>query len=362
MNFQVRMMGLRTVLGGVVCCRLLGRCANNHWAKFTMLDSTMCKSLPLLTQVGTISDRRNYPVEENGLRTVKELAAFAQKVKDWRCQHQIGQKEVAKEIGVSPAHFGHFETTALTVNAMQNMAKLINQWWSENYVPDSLSKALRWVPSDKQVAVLEESFAAEPNPSNQQRKVLARTLELPEKTVKQWYQNKRRHIKSVRHLAGDTSNMAVQEMKQFATEFRQRRARLGISQKDIGIATGKYSDTRISEFESLRLSLSVMRSMQGTLLETIEEAEAKMVSNKNRRQKIVGGPGIIYYLSEDKKEQLVKLVEDNQNKQPKDFVPTIAKEMDLPEKTVYNFVCNSRRRRSVKQIVDDEKDTCKILN
>jgi len=90
-----------------------------------------------------------------------------------------------------------------------------------------------------------------------------------------------------------------------------------------------------------------------------EEAEANMVSDKNRRQKIVGGPGIIYYLSEDKKEQLVKLVDDNQDKQPKDFVPAIAKEMDLPEKTVYNFVLNSRRRRSVKQIVDNEKDTCK---
>ena len=120
------MMGLRTVLGGVVRCRQLGSCANIHLAKFTILDSTMCKPLPLLTQVGTISDKRNYPVEENVLRTAEELAAFAQKVKDWRCQHQIGQKEVAKEIGVSPAHFGHFETTALTVNAMQNMAKLIN--------------------------------------------------------------------------------------------------------------------------------------------------------------------------------------------------------------------------------------------
>ena len=151
--------------------------------------------------------------------------------------------------------------------------------------------------------------------------------------------------------------MAVQEMKQFATEFRQRRARLGISQNDMAIATGKYSETRISEFESLRMSLSVMRSMQGTLLKTIEEAEAKMVSNKNKRQRI-GAQRRIYYLSKDEKEKLVALVDDSQDKQPKDFVPAIAKEMDLPEKTVYNLVDRSRRRL-VKKIVNNEKDTCK---
>ena len=352
------MMGLRTMLGGVVHRCTSGSYANIHLAKITKLDSTVCKPVAILAQVRTISDKRNYPVEENGLRTAEELAAFAKKVKDWRCQHQIGQKEVAKEIGVSVTLFGRFERTALTVNTMQNMAKLINQWWSENDVPDSLSKASCCILSDSQVAVLEESFAAEPNPSNQQRKVLARTLELPEKIVNQWYKKKRQNIKSVRHLAVDTSDMAVQEMRQFATEIRQRRARLGMSQNDMVIATGKYSQQRILDFESLNMSLSVMRSMQGTLLETIEEAEAKMVSNKNRRQKIVGGPGIIYYLSEDKKEQLVKLVDDNQDKQPKDFVPAIAKEMDLPEKTVYNFVDRSRRRL-VKHIVNNEKDTCK---
>ena len=352
------MMGLRTMLGGVVHRCTSGSYANIHLAKITKLDSTVCKPVAILAQVRTISDKRNYPVDENNLRTAGELAAFARKVKDWRCQHQISQKEVAKEIGVSQGRMRRFETTNMSVNAMEPIAKLINQWWSENDVPDSLSKASCCILSDSQVAVLEESFAAEPNPSNQQRKVLARTLELPEKTVKQWYQNKRRHIKSVRHLAGDTSNMAVQEMKQFATEFRQRRARLGISQNDMGIATGKYSQAKISEFESLDMSLSVMRSMKGTLLETIEEAEAKVVSNKNRRQRIRGDRPF-YYLSEGKKEQLLKLVDDNQDKQPKDFVPAIAKEMDLPEKTVYNFVLNSRRRRSVKQIVDNEKDTCK---
>ena len=161
------MMGLRAVLGGLVRSRLLGSCASIHSAKITKLDSTVPKHLPLLTQVGTISDKRNYPVEENVLRTAEELATFARKVKDWRCQHKISQKEVAKEIGVSVTLFGRFERTALTVNTMQNMAKLINQWWSENDVPDSLSKASCCILSDSQVAVLEESFAAEPNPSKQ---------------------------------------------------------------------------------------------------------------------------------------------------------------------------------------------------
>jgi len=113
--------------------------------------------------------------------------------------------------------------------------------------------------------------------------------------------------------------------------------------------------------------------MKGTLLETIEEAEAKMVSNKNRMQRF-GGDRPFYYLSKDEKEQLVKLVNDNQDKQPKDFLPAIAKEtevrgntagiadlwkeMDLPEKTVYNFA-HRIRARWVKHIVNDEKDTCK---
>ena len=83
-----------------------------------------------------------------------------------------------------------------------------------------------------------------------------------------------------------------------------------------------------------------------------------MVSNKNRMQRF-GGDRPFYYLSKDEKEQLVKLVNDNQDKQPKDFLPAIAKEMDLPEKAVYNFVYVSRRR-CVKHIVNDEKDTCKI--
>ena len=92
----------------------------------------------------------------------------------------------------------------------------------ENDRPVSHSKALRHQKSASQVTILEESFAAEPNPSNQQRKVLARTLELPEKTVNQWYEWKRRQLKTVKHLAGDTSDMAVQEMREFATEFSQR--------------------------------------------------------------------------------------------------------------------------------------------
>ena len=75
-----------------------------------------------------------------------------------------------------------------------------------------------------------------------------------------------------------------------------------------------------------------------------EEAEANMVSDKNRRQKIVGGPGIIYYLREDKKEQLTQLVDDNQDKQLKHLAQAIAKEMNLPEETVYGIVANSRKR------------------
>jgi len=105
------------------------------------------------------------------------------------------------------------------------------------------------------------------------------------------------------------------------------------------------------------MSLGVMHSMKETLLKTIEEAEVKMVSNKNRTQRI-GGKMPLYYLSEAEKEQLVKLVDYNQDKQPKDFVPAIAKEMDLPEKTVYNLVDRSRRRL-VKRIVHNAKDACK---
>merc|ERR550517_1149889 len=115
-----------------------------------------------------------------------------------------------------------------------------------------------------------------------------------------------------------------------------------------------WTKHNISRFEKLDLPLSTMRTMQGTLLKTIEEAEAKMVSNKNRMQRI-GGKRPLYYLSEDKKEQLLKLVDDNQDKQPKNFVPAIAKEMDLPEKTVYNLVDRSRAR-SVKKIVNNDKD------
>ena len=151
--------------------------------------------------------------------------------------------------------------------------------------------------------------------------------------------------------------MAVQEMRQFATEIRQRRVRLGMSQNDMAIATGKYSRVRILDFESLNMSLSAMRSMQGTLLETIEEAEAKMVSNKNRRQG-TRGDRTLYYQSKAEKEQLVKLVNDNQDMQLKHLAQAISEEMDLPEKAVYNFVDVSRRRW-VKHIVNDEKDTCK---
>merc|ERR1719295_803586 len=113
--------------------------------------------LPLLTQVGTISNKRARDlVKVKDPSTPEELAQFAQDFKLWRIQHKFSQEEVGKQFGFKKATFKEFEMANLQVGAMQRIAKLIIQWWSENEVLVSHS---RTGLADSQVAVLEESFA-----------------------------------------------------------------------------------------------------------------------------------------------------------------------------------------------------------
>jgi len=345
------MIGFSAMFGGLVSHRVSGSCAKFSLTNAKKIYSAVRKPLPLplLTQVGTISDKRvKDPVIVNDPKTPEELAEFAQEVKMWRSQHQFSQNAIASEIGIQPQRFARFERADMTVGAMQKIAELINQWWLENEVFVSHSKAKL---SDSQVAVLEESYAAEPKLSFGQTKALARKLDLPEDRIANWYKW-RKQIEKDKHSTADPENELAKEMREFAVEFRTRRSRLGISQRAIAKATGRLGQGLISRFENLSLTPRTMRSMQETLLKGLEIAEAEGLSKRNSMQKEGAGQPI-FYLSEDKKERLTKLVEDNMSKDSKLLAKQLAKEFDLPVKTVSNFILTKQaNQKRVKGLVN----------
>ena len=76
-------------------------------------------------------------------------------------------------------------------------------------------------------------------------------------------------------------NVDLEELEQFAKEFKQRRIKLGYTQGDVGLAMGKmygndFSQTTISRFEALNLSFKNMCKLKPLLEKWLEDADSSI--------------------------------------------------------------------------------------
>lgn len=76
-------------------------------------------------------------------------------------------------------------------------------------------------------------------------------------------------------------NVDLEELEQFAKEFKQRRIKLGYTQGDVGLAMGKmygndFSQTTISRFEALNLSFKNMCKLKPLLEKWLEDADSSL--------------------------------------------------------------------------------------
>ncbi|XP_033107120.1 POU domain, class 2, transcription factor 3-like isoform X8 [Anneissia japonica] len=75
----------------------------------------------------------------------------------------------------------------------------------------------------------------------------------------------------------------LEELEQFAREFKQRRIKLGFTQGDVGLAMGKlygndFSQTTISRFEALNLSFKNMCKLKPLLQKWLEDADSTVAN------------------------------------------------------------------------------------
>ena len=73
-------------------------------------------------------------------------------------------------------------------------------------------------------------------------------------------------------------NIELEELEEFAKEFKQRRIKLGYTQGDVGLAMGRmygndFSQTTISRFEALNLSFKNMCKLKPLLQKWLEDAD-----------------------------------------------------------------------------------------
>merc|ERR1739844_559202 len=92
-------------------------------------------------------------------------------------------------------------------------------------------------------------------------------------------------------------NVDLEELEQFAKEFKQRRIKLGYTQGDVGLAMGKmygndFSQTTISRFEALNLSFKNMCKLKPLLEKWLEDADASHNSHSNSSNLVSPGSGV----------------------------------------------------------------------
>ena len=73
-------------------------------------------------------------------------------------------------------------------------------------------------------------------------------------------------------------NMTLEELENFAREFKQQRIKLGYTQGDVGLAMGRmygndFSQTTISRFEALNLSFNNMCKLKPLLQKWLADAD-----------------------------------------------------------------------------------------
>ena len=82
-------------------------------------------------------------------------------------------------------------------------------------------------------------------------------------------------------------NIELEELEEFAKEFKQRRIKLGYTQGDVGLAMGRmygndFSQTTISRFEALNLSFKNMCKLKPLLAKWLEDADLNHSSQQHQ--------------------------------------------------------------------------------
>uniref|UniRef100_A0A8C2L229 POU domain protein n=1 Tax=Cyprinus carpio TaxID=7962 RepID=A0A8C2L229_CYPCA len=150
----------------------------------------------------------------------------------------------------------------------------------------------------------------------------------------------------------------LEELEQFAKNFKQRRIKLGFTQGDVGLAMGKlygndFSQTTISRFEALNLSFKNMCKLKPLLEKWLSDAENMsadcVVSSPNETS-----PGLCESLNRRRKKRtsietsirlaLEKSFLEQSQKPSSEEITLIADQLNMEKEVVRVWFCNRRQK------------------
>ncbi|XP_073697865.1 POU domain, class 2, transcription factor 1-like [Garra rufa] len=150
----------------------------------------------------------------------------------------------------------------------------------------------------------------------------------------------------------------LEELEQFAKNFKQRRIKLGFTQGDVGLAMGKlygndFSQTTISRFEALNLSFKNMCKLKPLLEKWLNDAENMsadcVVSSQSEMS-----PGLCDSLNRRRKKRtsiettirlaLEKSFLEQSQKPSSEEITLIADQLNMEKEVVRVWFCNRRQK------------------
>ncbi|XP_051743273.1 POU domain, class 2, transcription factor 1a isoform X6 [Ctenopharyngodon idella] len=150
----------------------------------------------------------------------------------------------------------------------------------------------------------------------------------------------------------------LEELEQFAKNFKQRRIKLGFTQGDVGLAMGKlygndFSQTTISRFEALNLSFKNMCKLKPLLEKWLNDAENMsadcVVSSASEMS-----PGLCESLNRRRKKRtsiettirlaLERSFLEQSQKPSSEEITVIADQLNMEKEVVRVWFCNRRQK------------------
>ncbi|XP_049325772.1 POU domain, class 2, transcription factor 1a isoform X2 [Astyanax mexicanus] len=149
----------------------------------------------------------------------------------------------------------------------------------------------------------------------------------------------------------------LEELEQFAKNFKQRRTKLGFTQGDVGLAMGKlygndFSQTTISRFEALNLSFKNMCKLKPLLEKWLNDAE-NITSDSAVASPSDLSPGLCEGLNRRRKKRTsidtnirVALEKSflESHKPTSDEITLIADQLNMEKEVVRVWFCNRRQK------------------
>ncbi|KAL6481475.1 hypothetical protein MHYP_G00095550 [Metynnis hypsauchen] len=150
----------------------------------------------------------------------------------------------------------------------------------------------------------------------------------------------------------------LEELEQFAKNFKQRRIKLGFTQGDVGLAMGKlygndFSQTTISRFEALNLSFKNMCKLKPLLEKWLNDAE-NMTSDAAVSSPSDLSPGLCEGLNRRRKKRtsietnirvaLEKSFLEQSQKPTSEEITMIADQLNMEKEVVRVWFCNRRQK------------------